>query len=116
MIGDILHCKYCGNQFKTTRNGHVYCSPKCCEQDRKIKIIKDEIKCQQCNKLFTPKVYNQLYCSNQCRGKSERARSKTINTNSYNEDCPFNVHDVCLKLENCNVKRCWKLYNQKVAA
>jgi hypothetical protein len=64
-------CPICGSEFETyicISNQHVYCSAKCCNEDRKkIRAIKE---CRCCKKEFKVIPKRRIkYCSTICRKK-----------------------------------------------
>lgn len=64
-----LECKYCNNSFQQTKEGRIFCSPKCTSQFHKKKnrfLWQKDRHCEWCDKTFLPNHFVQRFCSEQC--------------------------------------------------
>lgn len=70
-------CQMCGKEFETQKKNQVYCSQKCQQKARQIRIkeaAKEEntdnklptAKCKMCGRVFAQRNKNHIFCSKKC--------------------------------------------------
>jgi len=81
------NCVVCGEEFTSTRRGHIHCSKACWKKIYNEKAIAPpkKVACRFCEKVFSQRTSWQAFCSSSCRDKwtrnpESKARVKSCET------------------------------------
>jgi len=97
-VGLMTICKYCGKDFRSSRERRVYCSDECFEsfqterrrkygRDNKEAIRKRRTTCKYCNNKFKMKELKERCCSNEkCIEKKKEEKKAIVRKKYYNKN------------------------------